>query len=106
MPFSGCNISSVVFFNFQTIPLSPDLAVNTSISFSTATTWQAYGGENTMSYFSQMVGLCAQNFLAGAVGLAVGIAFIRGLARQRSNTLGNFWVDLVRGSCGCYCRAL
>src|SRR3984893_18382012 len=85
------------FPNFQTTPLSPDLAVNTSISFSTTTTWQAYGGENTMSYFSQIVGLCAQNFLAGAAGLAVGIAFIRGLARQLSNTLGNFWVDLVRG---------
>jgi potassium-transporting ATPase potassium-binding subunit len=86
-----------LFANFQTTPRSPDLAVNTSISFSTTTTWQAYGGENTMSYFSQMVGLCAQNFLAGAAGLAVGIAFIRGLARQLSNTLGNFWFDLVRG---------
>jgi K+-transporting ATPase ATPase A chain len=82
--------------DFQTTALSPDLAVNTSISFSTTTTWQAYGGETTMSYFNQMVGLCAQNFLAGAAGLAVGIAFIRGLARQLSNTLGNFWVDLVR----------
>lgn len=58
--------------------------------------WQAFAGENTMSYFSQMVGLCAQNFLAGAAGLAVGIAFIRGLARQLSDSLGNFWVDLVR----------
>lgn len=87
----------LLFSDFQTTPLSPDLTVNTSLSFSTTTTWQAYGGENTMSYFSQMVGLCAQNFLAGAAGLAVGIAFIRGLARQLSNTLGNFWVDLVRG---------
>jgi potassium-transporting ATPase potassium-binding subunit len=83
--------------NFQTTALSPDLAVNTSISFSTTTTWQAYSGENTMSYCSQIVGLCAQNFLAGAAGLAVGVAFIRGLARQLSNTVGNFWVDLVRG---------
>jgi potassium-transporting ATPase potassium-binding subunit len=83
------------FSTFQTTPLSPDLALNTSISFSTTSTWQAYGGENTMSYFSQMVGLCTQNFLAGAAGLAVGIAFIRGLSRQVSNTLGNFWVDLV-----------
>ena len=81
---------------YQSTPLTPDLALNTAVSFSTTTTWQAYGGENTMSYFSQMVGLCAQNFLAGAAGLAVGIAFIRGLARQLSNTLGNFWVDLVR----------
>ncbi len=70
--------------------------MNTAISFSTTTTWQAYAGESTMSYFSQMVGLCAQNFLAGAAGLAVGVAFIRGLARQLSGTLGNFWVDLTR----------
>jgi potassium-transporting ATPase potassium-binding subunit len=84
------------FPNYQTTPLSPDLALNTAISFSTTSTWQAYGGENTMSYFSQMVGLCAQNFLAAAAGLAVGIAFIRGLSQQLSETLGNFWVDLVR----------
>ena len=84
------------FPQYHTTPLSPDLALNTAISFSTTTTWQAYAGENTMSYFSQMVGLCAQNFLAGAAGLAVGVAFIRGLARQRSDTLGNFWVDLTR----------
>ena len=85
------------FPQYHTTPLSPDLALNTAISFSTTTTWQAYAGENTMSYFSQMVGLCAQNFLAGAAGLAVGIAFIRGLTRQLSDTLGNFWVDLTRG---------
>ena len=84
------------FPRYHTTPLSPNLALNTAISFSTTTTWQAYAGENTMSYFSQMVGLCAQNFLAGAAGLAVGVAFIRGLARQRSHTLGNFWVDLTR----------
>jgi len=84
------------FPQYHATPLSPDLALNTAISFSTTTTWQAYAGENTMSYFSQMVGLCAQNFLAGAAGLAVGIAFIRGLARQLSGTLGNFWVDLTR----------
>ena len=84
------------FPQYHTTPLSPDLALNTAISFSTTTTWQAYAGENTMSYFSQMVGLCAQNFLAGAAGLAVGVAFIRGLARQLSATLGNFWVDLTR----------
>jgi K+-transporting ATPase ATPase A chain len=84
------------FPQYHTTPLSPDLAMNTAISFSTTTTWQAYAGENTMSYFSQMVGLCAQNFLAGAAGLAVGVAFIRGLARQLSGTLGNFWVDGTR----------
>ena len=79
-------------------PLSPDLAMNTAISFSTTTTWQAYGGENAMSYFSQMAGLAAQNFLAGASGLAVGIAFIRGLGRQQVEGLGNFSVDLVRAT--------
>lgn len=86
-----------LFPQYQTTPLSPDLSFNTAISFSTTTTWQAYAGENTMSYFSQMVGLCTQNFLAGAAGLAVGIAFIRGFARESCATLGNFWVDLTRG---------
>jgi len=81
---------------YQTTPLSPDLATNVAVSFTTTTTWQAYSGETTMSYFSQMVGLCANNFLAGAMGLAVGAAFIRGLAREGSSTLGNFWVDLTR----------
>lgn len=81
---------------YHTTPLSSDLAINTAISFSTTSTWQAYSGETTMSYFSQMAGLCAQNFLAGAAGLAVGMAFIRGLARQACETLGNFWVDVTR----------
>jgi len=81
---------------YHTTPLTPDLSFNTAISFATTTTWQAYAGESTMSYFSQMVGLCAQNFLAGAAGLAVGIAFLRGLARESCATLGNFWVDLTR----------
>jgi potassium-transporting ATPase potassium-binding subunit len=78
--------------------MSPDLAVNTAISFSTTTTWQAYAGESTLRYLTQLVGLTAQNFLGGAAGLAVGMAFIRGLARQRAATLGNFWVDLVRST--------
>jgi K+-transporting ATPase ATPase A chain len=85
------------FPEYQTTPLSPDLSFNTAISFSTTTTWQAYAGETTMSYASQMAGLCAQNFLAGAAGLAVGMAFIRGLARDLAETVGNFWVDLTRG---------
>ena len=80
-----------------TSPMTPDLAMNTAISFATTTTWQAYGGETTMSYFSQIVGLTVQNFLAGAGGLAVGIAFIRGFKREKSATLGNFYVDLTRG---------
>jgi K+-transporting ATPase ATPase A chain len=77
--------------------MTPDLAANTALSFSTTTTWQAYGGESTLRYLTQLVGLVAQNFLAGAAGLAVGIAFIRGFAREKVTTLGNFWVDLVRG---------
>jgi len=84
------------FPEYHTTPLTEDLSFNTAISFSTTTTWQAYAGENTMSYFSQIVGLCVQNFLAGAAGLAVGIAFIRGLARESCATLGNFWADLTR----------
>src|SRR5271165_3221300 len=81
---------------YMTTPMTPDLAINTAVSFATTTTWQAYGGETTLSYCSQIVGLTVQNFLAGAAGLAVGIAFVRGMARDRAETLGNFWVDLVR----------
>jgi K+-transporting ATPase ATPase A chain len=81
---------------YLTTPMTVDLAANTAISFSTTTTWQAYGGETTLRYLTQLLGLVSQNFLAGAAGLAVGIAFIRGFVRERSATLGNFWVDLVR----------
>ena len=84
------------YFSYHTTPLPPDLAVNTAISFSTTTTWQAYAGENTLSYFTQMVGLASQGFIAGGSGLAVGVAFIRGLSRDDSRTIGNFWVDVVR----------
>ncbi|HXN20284.1 MAG TPA: potassium-transporting ATPase subunit KdpA [Candidatus Binatus sp.] len=84
------------FAKYQTTPMTPDLAMNTAISFVTTTTWQAYSGETTMSYTSQMVGLTVQNFLAGASGLAVGVAFVRGFAREQTNKLGNFWVDMVR----------
>jgi potassium-transporting ATPase potassium-binding subunit len=83
------------FPNVMTTPITPDLAANTAVSFATTTTWQAYAGETTMSYFSQLL-LTGQNFLAGAAGLAVGIAFMRGYARQRAITLGNFWGDLIR----------
>lgn len=79
-----------------TTPMTPELAMNTALSFSTTTTWQAYGGETTMCYWSQMIGLAAQNFLAGAAGLAVGIAFSRGFARERSGRIGNFWIDVTR----------
>ena len=81
---------------FLTTPMTTDLAANTAVSFATTTTWQAYAGENTLRYLAQVMGLVAQNFLAGAAGLAAGFAFIRGLARERSATLGNFWVDLIR----------
>src|ERR1700730_16363674 len=83
------------FPNVMTTPMTPDLAGNTAVSFATTTTWQAYGGETTMSYFSQLM-FVGQNFLAGAAGLAVGIAFIRGSAREKTTALGNFWSDLVR----------
>jgi K+-transporting ATPase ATPase A chain len=81
---------------YLTTPMTVDLAANTAISFSTTTTWQAYGGETTLRYLTQLLGLVSQNFLAGAAGLALGIAFIRGFAREFSTTVGNFWVDLVR----------
>jgi potassium-transporting ATPase potassium-binding subunit len=77
-------------------PMSNDLAANTAISFATTTTWQAYGGETTMSYFSQMVALASQNFLSGAAGLAIGIGFIRGIATDGGGVLGNFWRDVIR----------
>jgi K+-transporting ATPase ATPase A chain len=86
------------FAQYMTTPMTPDLALNVAVSFATTTTWQAYAGETTMSYLSQMVGLAAQNFLAGAAGLAIGIAFIRGFARQETRALGNFWVDVTRAS--------
>jgi K+-transporting ATPase ATPase A chain len=79
-----------------TTPMTPDLAFNTAVSFATTTTWQAYAGETTLSNWSQLVALASQNFLAGAAGLSIGIAFLRGLAREKSAGLGNFWSDLVR----------
>jgi K+-transporting ATPase ATPase A chain len=78
--------------------LTWDLALNTSISFVTNTNWQAYSGEATMSYFSQMVGLTTQNFLSAATGMAVAVALIRGLIRKNSDSIGNFWVDMVRST--------
>lgn len=72
------------------------LAFNTAVSFVTNTNWQAYGGEVTMSHFTQMVGLTVQNFVSAAAGIAVAVAIIRGVARARSATIGNFWVDLTR----------
>jgi K+-transporting ATPase ATPase A chain len=79
-------------------PMTRGLAANTAVSFSTTSTWQAYGGESTMSYFSQLAALTTGSFLAAAAGLAVGIAFIRGLAREKATGLGNFWSDVVRAT--------
>jgi K+-transporting ATPase ATPase A chain len=76
----------------------PALAFNTAASFTTNTNWQNYGGETTMSYFTQMAGLAYHNFVSAAVGIALAIAFIRGVARRQMQTIGNFWVDMVRAS--------
>jgi K+-transporting ATPase ATPase A chain len=78
--------------------VAPDLAFNTAASFTTNTNWQAYSGESTMSYFTQMAGLAYHNFVSAAVGISVAIAFIRGLAQTEKESIGNFWVDLVRAS--------
>ena len=81
---------------FGAVP--PDLAFNTAASFVTNTNWQAYGGETTMSYLTQMLGLTVQNFVSAATGMAILVALIRGLARRTTETLGNFWIDLVRST--------
>jgi K+-transporting ATPase ATPase A chain len=73
------------------------IAWNTAISFTTNTNWQAYSGESTMGHLVQMAGLAVQNFVSAAVGIAVAIAFVRGFARKKTDELGNFWVDLIRG---------
>jgi K+-transporting ATPase ATPase A chain len=78
--------------------VGPALAWNTAVSFVTNTNWQAYSGETTMSYLSQMGSLAVQNFVSAAVGIAVAIALIRGFSRHGAKTIGNFWVDLVRGT--------
>jgi len=76
----------------------PDLAYNTAVSFVSNTNWQAYGGETTLSYLTQMLGLTVQNFLSAATGMAVLVALIRGLVRRETDKIGNFWVDLIRGA--------
>ena len=88
------------------LPLNPyhvpnvgwDLSFNTAMSFMTNTNWQAYSGESTLSYLTQMVGLCVQNFLSAATGIAVFLAFTRGLVNRSISTLGNFWADMVRST--------
>jgi K+-transporting ATPase ATPase A chain len=84
--------------NDPATPMTPALAWNTAISFVTNTNWQAYSGESTQGHLVQMAGLAVQNFVSAAVGMAVAIALVRGFARRRTGDLGNFWVDLVRGT--------
>jgi potassium-transporting ATPase potassium-binding subunit len=105
---TGCAIVLFLILMFQrwlpggpadaylTTPMTKDLAGNIAVGFTTTTTWQAYSAETTLRYLTQVIGLTAQSFLAGAAGLAVGFAFIRAIARERSATIGNFWVDLIR----------
>src|SRR5450759_1764341 len=83
---------------FGTAQVPPDLAFNTAMSFMTNTNWQAYSGESTLSYLVQMIALAVQNFVSAAAGIAVAVALIRGFARQETDKLGNFWVDLTRGT--------
>jgi K+-transporting ATPase ATPase A chain len=78
--------------------VSPDSAFNTAVSFATNTNWQGYGGETTMSYLTQMLGMTVQNFVSAATGMAVLTALVRGLARHSARTVGNFWVDLTRST--------
>ena len=87
-----------LFLSIGMANVTPVTAWNTAASFVTNTNWQNYGGESTMSYLTQMGGLAVQNFLSAAVGLAVAIAMIRGFTRSRTDKLGNFWVDLTRGT--------
>src|SRR5471032_1355385 len=86
LPLNPANMAAV----------SPDSSFNTAISFATNTNWQGYGGESTMSYLTQMLALTVQNFLSAATGMAVVIALIRGFARKKAETIGNFWVNMVR----------
>lgn len=78
-------------------PVSPDLAFHSAVSFVTNTNWQNYGGETTMSYLTQMLGMTVQNFVSAATGMAILVALIRGIVRHSAGTIGNFWVDLTRG---------
>jgi potassium-transporting ATPase potassium-binding subunit len=82
--------------NPEMSPVTSHVAWNTAVSFVTNTNWQAYSGESTMTYLSQMAGLAVQNFVSAAVGIAVAVALVRGFARRKTNQLGNFWVDLTR----------
>ncbi len=109
LAFSGVSVLFLFFFQLlqgrlplhlhdPATPMTPALAWNTAISFVTNTNWQAYSGESTQGHLVQMAGLAVQNFVSSAVGMAVAIALVRGFARVKTLDLGNFWVDLVRGT--------
>ncbi len=102
----GCLLTLAQLMTQAWLPLNPAhlpnvsfaLALNTAVSFMTNTNWQAYSGESTMSYLSQMTGLAVHNFTSAATGLAVMLALVRGLTRKQASTVGNFWVDLTRST--------
>jgi K+-transporting ATPase ATPase A chain len=97
--YAMLRLQDLLPFNPQALPgLSPELSLNTAVSFATNTNWQFYAGETTMSYFTQMLGLTVHNFVSAATGIALALALIRGFARRSAKTLGNFWVDLTRGT--------
>lgn len=99
--FAILRLQDALPLNPQGLPaLSSDLAFNTAVSFVTNTNWQAYGGESTMSYFSQMAGLTVQNFVSAATGIAIALVVIRAFARKSAKTVGNFWTDLTRATLG------
>jgi K+-transporting ATPase ATPase A chain len=109
LAFSAVSVLFLFFFQLlqDKLPLhlhdpatkmTPSLAWNTAISFVTNTNWQAYSGESTQGHLVQMAGLAVQNFVSAAAGIAVAIALVRGFARSRTHEIGNFWVDLVRGT--------
>src|SRR4029077_13665731 len=90
-------VQAVLAFNpAEQSAVAEDLSFNTAISFITNTNWQNYGGESTMSYLVQMLGLTHQNFLSAATGIALAVALIRGFSRSSMRTIGNFWVDVTR----------
>lgn len=90
-------LQAILPLNPMAMPaVSADSSFNTAVSFASNTNWQGYGGESTMSYFTQMLALTVQNFLSAATGMAILVALIRGFVQKQVNTIGNFWVDLVR----------
>ena len=97
LPLNPMHFSTAHAPSYAT-PMTPDLAFNTAVSFLTNTNWQAYGGEQTLSYFVQMTALTVHNFMSAAAGISVAIALIRGFARKQMTTIGNFWVDATRAT--------